>query len=488
MYLDKYDKIINQIIDYSNLKEIYISGRLIYEHSISGRITSGNIDSFSKLSDIGIGFHLFNKEGQSVFISSYIKKDFDYKKLIDNGINMLSSIKKQYNYSNKEIFNQTKILDRIEKEPTKKIENITSKMFQEKLSSFYALLPKEEELTYMAMNSVDYSEYHIFRSDGTTIKYNEFYSRPFFVITSNQGATLHGNLPISDTVLKPHHKEELINKCKKQNNLIKKLINAKSPKAGSYNLIIDYGLAKGLAHEAFGHAAEADGMDNSILSKEGKLNKGMSFENPNLNIIDESIENDWAYCPYSANGIRRKKVEIVKNGILSNCLTDIYSYKNVDSPLTGSARCQDYSSIPYPRMSNTRIELNSYIDVEEDFDNITPQKLYKIIQENKIFKKDEPIYYLSGYKGGQVDTVKGNYVFNCSLIYKMHKGNIEILKPAIFSGDTLETLKSIQHGIGKLKLTAPGLCEKNGQRVHSSGGSHYFLAISKNDNIHLGGN
>ena len=41
--------------------------------------------------------------------------------------------------------------------------------------------------------------------------------------------------------------------------------------SGSYPLVIDYALAKGLAHEAFGHAAESDSYRSSCLAEGGRL-------------------------------------------------------------------------------------------------------------------------------------------------------------------------------------------------------------------------
>ena len=57
--------------------------------------------------------------------------------------------------------------------------------------------------------------------------------------------------------------------------------------AGSFPLVIDYALAKGLAHEAFGHASEADGFRSSILAESGRFKVGESVGPDTISIIDE---------------------------------------------------------------------------------------------------------------------------------------------------------------------------------------------------------
>ena len=47
-----------------------------------------------------------------------------------------------------------------------------------------------------------------------------------------------------------------------------RLLDAPHVASGSYPLIIDYALAKGLAHEAFGHASESDSYRSSCLAEQ----------------------------------------------------------------------------------------------------------------------------------------------------------------------------------------------------------------------------
>lgn len=493
---NKINEIINDLIKYVNRNNYYIAGRIKTKYIISTSITNGDFNSFINLKESGIGFHIFDYDGYSIFISSY---NFDIKNLnekIDSGINILKNYKKFYNESNKNIFELQPVKAKLIKNPEINFENINSQDFQKKFNNFYNNIKKENNLSYTIGTSLKYQENYIFRSDGTEIFYNEFYSLitgDISTSTKNKSSVYYKVHKFGLNILEDENKiKEFEYLTNKNNKLVKEIAEADKIKGGNYNIIIDYALAKGLAHEAFGHAAETDSIENSILSKDGKFNKGLLVGNSYLNIIDESFDNEWAYAPFSDFGVIRKKVYIVKDGILNCGLSDVFSYKKANTDLTGAERSESYSNIPIPRMSNIRIELNNkYVNLDppfnKEFEEISPEEVLKSCYEKKLFDNNKEIILLSGYKGGQVDTVKGNFVFNCQAIYKMDNGKVKIYKPSIFSGITLKTLNSISFGLGKLKLDAIGRCGKAGQSVNSSGGSHYYIGINYNKDIIIGG-
>ena len=494
--LSKYDDLICQITKFTNSLGLYIVGKIKLSLSISSSITNGILNNFLNFKELGIGFHLFNSEGYSTFLSTSNIDLNNLKKMILSGANLLKNFQKYYNEPNKNIFELNPIKARLLKNPEFDLNNLNSSEFQNKFLNFYKELPIENSLSYNIGISLKYNETFIFRSDGTNILYNDFYS----VITgdisksdNSKGSLYYKVHKFGVNVIDDNEKlNKFIKLTNKNNSLVKKIAEADMIDAGNYNIIIDYALAKGLAHEAFGHAAETDSIENSILAKDKKFNKGLVVGKPYLNIIDESFDNEWAYSPFSDYGGIRQRVHIVKEGILNCGLSDIFSYKKANTLLTNAERSESYSDIPIPRMSNIRIELDEnsvYKDkiFDKDFDDIEPENVLEYAYNNNLFNNDKEIVLLSGYKGGQVDTVKGNFVFNCQAIYKKEGNKIKIFKPSIFSGSTLKTLNSISFGIGDLKLDAIGRCGKSGQSVNSSGGSHYYIGINYNDQIIIGG-
>ncbi len=276
-------------------------------------------------------------------------------------------------------------------------------------------------------------------------------------------------------------------RTRKAAGLARNLTSASNVRGGNYKLVIDYALAKGLAHEAFGHASESDGMDTSILGRDGKMRLGEKMGAEIVSITDGPILGDYAYQPVSANGMPRQTVEIMKDGVLVAGLGDLFSAGRAGVPITGAERIESYRNLPIPRMSNIRITVKDPLPFETPFEEITPPELRGRLIQAGFMKEGEEVLYLAGYTGGQVMPKEGDFVFNCVAIYDLSRPEPLLYQPAIFSGKILSALKSIMGGMGELHLDAQGQCGKGGQSVPSSGGSHSFIILDRNENVFIGG-
>ncbi len=155
--------------------------------------------------------------------------------------------------------------------------------------------------------------------------------------------------------------------------------------------------------------------------------------------------------------------------------------------MTGAARAESFRHVPVPRMSNIRITVDDPLPIDLAFEDVAPQDVRDCLARAGLLLERAPVLYLSGYKGGQVNPAKGDFVFNCSAIYELTPTDIRLCQPAIFSGKVLSALGSIIAGIGQPILDAMGTCGKSGQRVPSSGGGNMFLVIDENEEITIGG-
>jgi len=257
--------------------------------------------------------------------------------------------------------------------------------------------------------------------------------------------------------------------------------------AGSFPLVIDYALAKGLAHEAFGHASEADGFRSSVLAREGRFRAGDRVGASHVSVIDEPIRGDFAWQPYSASGSARRRATIVDHGRLKDALTDAWSAGAAGTALTAADRAESFRSAPLPRMSNIRIEVDDPLPAPGAFEDYTAERVRDLLAGAGIFSRHPRVVYLSGYGGGQVNPPTGDFVFNCKAIYALGPQEVVLHKPAIFSGSMFGALGALREGFGPLKLDAIGSCGKWGQSVPSSGGSHYFLMLDPDPSVRLGG-
>jgi len=269
--------------------------------------------------------------------------------------------------------------------------------------------------------------------------------------------------------------------------LARDLPDAPNHPAGSFPLVIDYALAKGLAHEAFGHAAEADGYRSSVLARDGRFRCGDVVGADHISIIDEPVPGDHAWQPYSANGVPRDRAVLVNHGRLRDGLSDLWSAGPGGVRLTGAARAESFRHAPQPRMTNIRIEADGALPAPGEFEDYGPEEVRQLLAEAGVFARHPRLVFLSGYSGGQVNPTTGDFVFNCKAIYVLDTNGVSLHKPAIFSGSMFGALHSIREAFGPLKLDAQGYCGKWGQQIPSSGGSHYFLVVEPHRAVRLGG-
>jgi TldD protein len=366
---------------------------------------------------------------------------------------------------------------------------------KERTAAFAARAATEANgLTVRTMFTITRGDWRIVRSDGTDVSFSIPRSYLGVGITARKdGEAVRTSAQVSgtsyETLLDEDRAEALLRRVRREAELARDLLEAEPYPAGSYPILVDYALAKGLAHEAFGHAAESDGLDSSILGAEGRFRAGERFGGQNVTIVDESIVGDSAYQPYSGNGVPRRRVEILKNGVLTEALADVHTAGRAGTPVTGSARLQSFANVPLPRMSNIRIEVDEPHLVPEDkeFFEWRPEEVRDLLVESGDLAEGGRIVFLSGYRGGQVNPALGDFVFHSTALYELTPKSVRLFKPGIFSGRIEAALHSIVRGFGPLRLDAAGTCGKAGQGVPSSGGSHHFLLIGENPQVGIGG-
>ncbi|MBU4454531.1 MAG: TldD/PmbA family protein, partial [Euryarchaeota archaeon] len=147
-------------------------------------------------------------------------------------------------------------------------------------------------------------------------------------------------------IFKKHDAFEL---ARKAGTTAVELLSAKTPKAGTYPLILDPELAGVFIHEAVGHAVEADHVieGNSIL--EGKI--GEQIAAPCITVYDDPSLHEFGYYPYDDEGAQSKKTVLIQDGVLKSFLHSRESAGKLGGT-SRNARAQGYSR-PVIRMSNT---------------------------------------------------------------------------------------------------------------------------------------
>ncbi len=492
MKVDQYGGIVERLRAEAATKNFYFIARFQYRKDLAMHINNGKTEEVSTATSAGLGIQVISSQGYMGFAASDQVSEAIGVELFHKAAFLAEQGQYYSSEANQEVF---------QLEPLQKTVTITERyplgsLSLEEIEAQIKALNQEltdldEKLSVRTVLRLSAEEWRIIRSDGTDVSFNTPRSFVFHSITAKSAtdtATAYANLPGTDlgVIIEAKNRERLQARARKAARLALDLLGAAKLKSGHYKLVIDYALAKGLAHEAFGHAAETDGLESSILGENGRLRVGLTVAKPQLSIIDGPIEGDYAYQPISAMGIERKTVKIVDHGRLTAGLSDVFSARRAGVPLTGAERVESFFSLPIARMSNIRIEYDNALPLAGDFEAITPVELYRFLLDHQLAGADDQLLYLTGFQGGQVNPAFGDFVFHCSGIYALSENPV-LYKPAIFSGKVLSVLKSVSAAIGPLQIDAMGTCGKMGQGVPSCGGSHYFLVIDSNPEIMIGG-
>lgn len=491
MRVDAYEWIIKVCREQAIARKIYLIARLQSRKDLAVIINNGRTEEISTGILEGIGVQVINEKGFMGFAAADKLSVAITEELIEKAAFLADCVEKYQGESNQEIYKVPPLNKRIEVKPDYPYDSLSLTEIEERLQSFNRELIADPRLSARTVFRLTDEEWRIARSDGTDVIFNTPRSFVFHVVTAKSGSrttTTYANLPGADlgVLIDPDNQNRLKKRARKAADLGLELLNAADLPAGHYKLVIDNALAKGLAHEAFGHAAETDALESSILGENGRLKIGMKVASPQLSIIDGPVKGDYAYQPVSALGIERQTVKIVDHGILKAGLADIFSAAKAGTPYTGAERVENFYQLPIARMSNIRIEVEDPIPLELPPEEIKPVDLYRILVSNALIKPEEKVLYLTGFQGGQVNPAYGDFVFHCSGIYQLGERPV-LFKPAIFSGKVLSALQSVVAALGPLQIDAMGTCGKMGQAVPSCGGSHSFLLIDVNPEIMIGG-
>jgi TldD protein len=231
------------------------------------------------------------------------------------------------------------------------------------------------------------------------------------------------------------------------------LLSALPAKGGTMNAVLDPELAGVFAHEAVGHASEADLIQegNSVLA--GRI--GERIGNPIVTIADDPSLPEFGFEPCDAEGSRVERTEIISRGIVAGFLHSRETLAAIGNGHTGNARAMP-GEPPLVRMSNTFIESG----------DSSPEELIAECKNGILLK---------GSRGGQVDPGRGIFQFNAEYGFLIEKGECtKMVRDVSLSGEILQTLYSIQLCAGDKRMHQ-GYCGKGGQSVPVSDGAPHIL-------------
>lgn len=232
-----------------------------------------------------------------------------------------------------------------------------------------------------------------------------------------------------------------------------RILSSRGPPSGRLPLIADPDLAGVFAHEALGHASEADSVVRGASCLEGIM--GEKIGSDLVTIIDDStFEGGFGSFPFDSEGVMSQEKVLVDRGVLNGYILSRETAHVLKMRPNGGARVENYNYLPLVRMSNTFVQQG-----ESQFDELLEGIKLGI--------------YAKGSRGGQVSPAKGTFQFNASEAFLIENGEItESLKDVSFGGSTLEVLRNIDAVGDDFQLGRPGNCGKDQWVPVNSGGPH----------------
>lgn len=237
-----------------------------------------------------------------------------------------------------------------------------------------------------------------------------------------------------------------------------RLLDSKPVPAGKFTVVLDNKMTGLVAHEAFGHACEADAVLAGASVLEGKI--GQKVANEGVSLIDDpTIKDTFGYFSIDWEGVRAKKHVLIENGVLKGFMHNLESSSRMDEEPNGAARAQAFNSTPIIRMSNTYIEGGDW-------------------KKDELFEGIKHGMLIQGSQYGYVEPAKGQFMFKGDEAYQIKNGEIgQRHRDASISGLIMEVLRNVE-GIGNdFMLGDPGYCGKSGQSARTTdGGPHMRIA------------
>lgn len=249
-------------------------------------------------------------------------------------------------------------------------------------------------------------------------------------------------------------------------NWAKEKCEGKKPPAGEFRVLTDPTLTAVLAHESFGHLAEADGVVDKTSPLTGKIGEKIAFEN--VNVMDVGIQKTGlpggVWLPFDDQGVPTADTVLVKDGVLKSYLHDRGTENALSGSggLSGNARALSFTFAPIPRMKNTIFQKGE-IKTEEEMLELLGTGIYSI-----------------STTGGSVSL--GDFQFFATRGYWVENGEKKYpLKDHLLTGNILSCLQNVEALGQELRMLSGffGGCGKGGQNGLSVGMGAPHMLFSK---------
>jgi len=227
-------------------------------------------------------------------------------------------------------------------------------------------------------------------------------------------------------------------------------LEAKTPKGGTFPVVLGPNVVGVFVHEAFGHLAEADlALAGGLLA----TSLGKKIGSDAVTFYDDgTLVGAFGSFKYDDEGVKTQKTLLVEDGVVKGLMQNRETAQKFNAEPTGNARAEDFRVEPIIRMRNTFMAPRDH----------TFEELVEDVKSG---------YYFKSFRGGQAN-LDGTFQVGIQEGYEIVNGEIgDPVRNASISGNTLETLFKID-AVGRDFELSPGRCGKGQTAFVCDGGPH----------------
>jgi TldD protein len=223
------------------------------------------------------------------------------------------------------------------------------------------------------------------------------------------------------------------------------LLGAVEAPMGTKTVVLASEAGGTMIHEAIGHGLEADLAMEGLSCYKGRL--GQQIAGALIDVVDDkTIPYQRGTYAFDDEGTPAERTVLVEKGVLKNYLFDRFHSMKYNMHPTANGRRESFRYRPIPRMSNTMI-----LSGADD-----PARIVASVDDGLLVKK---------MGGGQVDTVRGDFVFEIQEGYLIERGQVgPMVRNATMMGNGPKVLMDIDMAGADLGFGI-GTCGKDGQGV-----------------------
>lgn len=225
---------------------------------------------------------------------------------------------------------------------------------------------------------------------------------------------------------------DMVENARQMSAAAKEKASAKSVEPGKYTLVLDPTHLWLTIHESVGHPLELDRVlgyeanyaGTSFATLDKWKTKKFEYGSKNVNIFaDKTQPNSLGYVGYDDEGVKTKKWDLIKDGILVNYEAIRDQVHMIDQNEShGCCYADSWSSVQFQRMPNV---------------SLAPGKSKLSVEE--MIKDVEKGIYIIGDGSYSIDQQRYNFQFGGQLFYEIKNGKIAgMLRDVAYQSNTQE--------------------------------------------------